>query len=691
MSWSPFPFLRIAFAMVLGILFFEKNEVPSNIILSTIIIAFAAYFSIDLIVKNFNQSFFKGVLLLTIFFLIGGLCIKTKADELQNSVLPDKEVILYGSISEELKSGLRKKFLIKTKWKQNSDKSIQKHNSNLIIVFDEKDTLAGKYKAGDFLWFKSNLKKVKKNTNPQAFDYAFYLKSKDILQQGFVKAYAHVPDSNKVDNPLSHFARKSSSFASATLRKYISDLQILGIAEAILLGQKLLLSEDIYQDYSDTGAIHVLSVSGLHVAIFISLFVWLFSKIKRDDITWKISKITILLLIVWFYVILTGLSPSVIRAGIMVSLYIIGTNLFKGTNSFNILAVSAIAMLMYNPYYLFQISFQFSYISLLSILYFQPKIKSWWVPKSGVAIFIWDLINVSLAAQIMIFPFTIYYFHQFPVYFALSGIIAIPLVTFIIYCGTVVIIFEVIYNSFNTILAVVFETSIKWLNYFIGQISNLPFSKIENIWVSDVGLLLMVIAIILLILWIEMRQIKIFYMMLTFCFFTILENRMNELKASKYQNLFIYDTYGGVIIDILQNKSLHCIKSKEISEKTLAFTTKNNRIKHKIDMINCQSDTLENVNSLQYFGQDLIYISHANENIQKIKANTEVKVLYITHFNKNSPDKICSRVIPEIVVLDRNIKPWIAEKWVNLQNKMNFTIHNIKEDGAFVLSDFQPK
>lgn len=174
----------------------------------------------------------------------------------------------------------------------------------------------------------------------------------------------------------------------------------------------------------------------------------------------------------------------------------------------------------------------------------------------------------------MIFPFTIYYFHQFPVYFALSGIIAIPLVTFIIYCGTVVIIFEVIYNSFNTILAAVFETSIKWLNYFIGQISNLPFSKIENIWVSDVGLLLMVIAIILLILWIEMRQIKIFYMMLTFCFFTILENRMNELKASKYQNLFIYDTYGGVIIDILQNKSLHCIKSKEISEKTLAFTTK---------------------------------------------------------------------------------------------------------------------
>jgi len=692
MNWSLFPFLRIAFALSGGIFIFEYLNLPIQWGIYPFLLAISSYLIVEYFTKlQINKSFTNGFLLIVMVFLFGGIIVNLKNSKLENSILAtgkNEKIVLYSKISEKLKSATKPKFILKTFWAKTSQKKAKKCDSEIIVTFDENDSIAKTYKEGDFILASTSLRQVKSTNNPEAFDYAYYLKTKGILQQGFIKPDAHRIDTLNQEHFFMKIARFCSNYASITFRKYISDPQILGIAEAILLGQNLLLSEDIYQNYSDTGAIHVLSVSGLHVAIFISLFIWLFSKSSREDLGWKILKITSLLAIVWFYVILTGMAPSVIRAGTMVSLYLIGMNLFKGTNSYNIIAIAAIVMLIFNPYYIFQASFQFSFISLLSILYFQPKIKAWWKPDSKAGNFVWDLINVSLAAQIMIFPVTIYYFHQFPSYFAISGIIAVPLVTIIIYSGTLLIIFEAISSSINLLLAPLFTLLIKWLNVSIEWISDLPYSKIENIWISDMGLILMILSIIFLIVWLEVRRIGFFYSLLVCLILIILENRMDYFNASEKHDVFVYDTYGGHLVDIIEKKSLWSIKFGDLSQKNIDFAAKNNRIKHRL-VQNIENSTKDK-NLISTNGM-LMYIVDDHEHPKIIRGKIKVKLLIISKCKNNSPEKLLSKFEPEIVVLDRNLQPWIVEKWLNLPDNSVSKIHNIKEDGAFVLSAYQTK
>ncbi|MBK7804694.1 MAG: ComEC/Rec2 family competence protein [Saprospiraceae bacterium] len=692
MNWSLFPFLRIAFALGCGIFIFEYLDLPIQWGTFPFLLVISSYLIVEYLIKlQINKSFVNGFLLIIIVFFFGGIIVNLKKSKLENSILvtgKDEKIVLYGKISEKLKSATKSKFILKTIWEKTAQQTAKKYNTEIIVTFDANDTIAKTYKEGDYILASTHLRQVKSTNNPEAFDYAYYLKTKGILQQGYIKPGAHRIDTLNQENFFMKTARFCSNYASITFRKYINDPQILGIAEAILLGQNLLLSEDIYQNYSDTGAIHVLSVSGLHVAIFISVFIWMFSKSSREDFTWKILKITSLLAIVWFYVILTGMAPSVIRAGTMVSLYLIGTNLFKGTNSYNIIAIAAIVMLIFNPFYIFQASFQFSFISLLSILYFQPKIKAWWKPDTKAGNFVWDLINVSLAAQIMIFPVTIYYFHQFPSYFAISGIIAVPLVTIIIYSGTLLIIFEAICSSINLLLAPLFTLLIKWLNVCIEWISELPYSKIENIWISDIGLLLMILSIIFLIIWLEVRRIGFFYSLLVCLILIVIENRIDYFNASEKHDVIVYDTYGGYLVDIIEKKSLWSIKFGDLSQKNIDFAAKNNRIKHRLDQKNENSAKDKNLISTNGM---LMYLANDEEHPNILRDKIKVKLLIITKCKNNSPEKLLRKFEPEIVVLDRNLQPWIVEKWLNLPDNFFTKIHNIKVDGAFVLSAYQTK
>ena len=692
MNWSLFPFLRIAFALGCGIFIYEYLDLPIQWGTYPFLLVISSYLIVEYFTKlQINKSFANGFLLIIIVFFFGGIIVNLKKSKLENSILvagKDEKIVLYGKISEKLKSATKSKFILKTIWEKTAQQTAKKYNTEIIVTFDANDTIAKTYKEGDYILASTHLRQVKSTNNPEAFDYAYYLKTKGILQQGYIKPGAHRIDTLNQENFFMKTARFCSNYASITFRKYINDPQILGIAEAILLGQNLLLSEDIYQNYSDTGAIHVLSVSGLHVAIFISVFIWMFSKSSREDFTWKILKITSLLAIVWFYVILTGMAPSVIRAGTMVSLYLIGTNLFKGTNSYNIIAIAAIVMLIFNPFYIFQASFQFSFISLLSILYFQPKIKAWWKPDTKAGNFVWDLINVSLAAQIMIFPVTIYYFHQFPSYFAISGIIAVPLVTIIIYSGTLLIIFEAICSSINILLAPLFTLLIKWLNVCIEWISELPYSKIENIWISDIGLLLMILSIIFLIVWLEVRRIGFFYSLLVCLILIVIENRIDYFNASEKHDVIVYDTYGGYLVDIIEKKSLWSIKFGDLSQKNIDFAAKNNRIKHRLDQKNENSAKDKNLISTNGM---LMYLANDEEHPNILRDKIKVKLLIITKCKNNSPEKLLRKFEPEIVVLDRNLQPWIVEKWLNLPDNFFTKIHNIKVDGAFVLSAYQTK
>ena len=682
MNWAAFPYLRIALSFTSGIFIYEYLQLSLSYCLLPFLALSILFFFGELFIKiEWPKSTIQGLLLLLSIFFAGGVSINYKKESLQKNILSsidNRFVTIYGTVTEKLKSEKGTKLLVNIFGIKITDKKIEHKDAAVILKFGADDIVASKYKPGMRLILAVILTEIPKNTNPEAFDYAYYLKTKSIIQHGFVRHNQHKSLDILPENRIIKLASMASGYASAVLAKYIKDPETLGIAEAILLGQKLLLSDDIYKSYTNTGAIHVLSVSGLHVAIFISVFIWLFSLSSRQDLSWKLIKITTLFIIVWFYVILTGMSPSVVRAGVMVSLYIVGNNIFKGTNSYNILSIAAIVMLIYNPYYLFQVSFQFSFISLLSILYFQPKISVWWTPESKFLKFIWSLINVSIAAQILIFPVTIYYFHQFPVYFAVSGIVAVPLVTIIIYLGTFAILVEGIFSGINTLLGPLLDGMIKVLNYSIAQISNWPFSIIPDIWLSDLSLVLTMFIITIFILWWETRNLKVFNLLLIFSLVLTAQSLYYKNELKNYSHLFVYDTKGTTLVDCISDQKIYSTTFGVSNAKNITFAAGNNRLKHGIK----STSSVDKLPNLFRINNKMVYINNSIENPKYINYKS-LHILIVTKNKYNSPDKLLSKFQPKIVVLDGNLPPWIEEKWLSLRPRSDFKIHNIKTDGSF--------
>lgn len=685
MHFSAFPLFRIALSLVLGILFFEYTDFSYlQLFLLVIVHGCLYFFTIRAHDVWAQKPFVSGSLLLVWCFLIGGFLLKYKDYQIFTQKISDngQGQVLVGKLIEPIKSKHQIKFIAKIIQQNNKANEATYQNASVLLTFDALDTIASSYKVGQVVSFLCKMKEIKPNRNPRAYDYASYLRYRGITQQAFVAKSKHALCLEKDDNPLYRAAHTMSGKASQILATYLSDIKVLAIVESILIGQRMLLDDETNQSFAISGAIHVLSVSGLHVAIFISLFVWLFSLIKKEVWWWQFCKMLLLLSIIIFYVIMTGMAPSVVRSGIMVAMYLLGKTIFKGSNNFNIISFTAIIMLFYDPYYLYQISFQFSFISLISILYFQPKIAAWWLPAHAITRFFWSLVNVSLAAQIFVFPFTIYYFHQFPVYFFLSGVIAVPLSTLIIYLGTLVIIFEHICQQLNGIFVPLLHFTTSCLMHSIKWISQLPFSAIYQLWIGKSSLVLWVVSTLFAVIWLENRNIKAFYIAITLLFLTIFDHTISSIMMSQKQYLYIYDTNNGLICDYIQQNKRQTKVYGSLQDKTIQFATSNNRSFHKI------SEVFENHQDLHpffCFNGSLVYFYSQSSDFIRLNGLEPIKYLVFTETSYIKPETFIQKVCPEVVIFSKNLPHQFIQKWLHLPQNQEIRIHDIKKDGAFIL------
>lgn len=200
----------------------------------------------------------------------------------------------------------------------------------------------------------------------------------------------------------------------------------MGIAEALLIGHTNDLDKDLVQAYSNTGVVHIIAISGMHLALIYGLLVWLFARIPLVNKS-KIAQVVLILCCLWLFSLLTGAASSVLRSAVMFTFIAVGKNLSKQSSIYNSLAASAFVMLCYNPYFLWDVGFQLSYLAVIGIIIFQKSIYKWVYIKNKWVNKIWQLMAVSLPAQVLTFPVCIYYFHQFPNLFLITNIIAVPL------------------------------------------------------------------------------------------------------------------------------------------------------------------------------------------------------------------------------------------------------------------------
>ncbi|KAA3438741.1 ComEC/Rec2 family competence protein [Rufibacter hautae] len=309
-----------------------------------------------------------------------------------------------------------------------------------VAVFLPHSPKADSLQYGQRLLVQGSLSPPAAPANPFQFDYRRYLALKHIQWQAYLPtgtwlSIGYAPPSYIVALSLKIRKQLENAFG-----EHIETKREVTIAHALVLGVQDDLDAALRNAYARTGTMHVLAVSGLHVGLLYGVLLFFLKPLRRG----KTSKLLIFLLVVgvvWFYAFVTGMSASVLRSVCMFSLVELGLLLRRRASILNTLAVVALALLIYEPNFLYDVGFQLSFLAVAGIVLLQPLFLKFWNPENRAVRLVWELLAISVAAQLATFPLSLYYFHQFPVYFWVANLVAVPLTSVGLYMGVAFMMF----------------------------------------------------------------------------------------------------------------------------------------------------------------------------------------------------------------------------------------------------------
>ncbi|WP_420400919.1 ComEC/Rec2 family competence protein [Flagellimonas sp.] len=348
------------------------------------------------------------------------------------------------------------------------------------------DSTAKQLRVDDKLALWGKAETIRPPLNPNSFDYQDYLAKQGIRYQ--IRAE---PNQFRIqENPSSTLYGIASRFRNriiSNLKQEQFGKEELSVIQALVLGQRDDISEDTYKSYRDAGAVHILAVSGLHVGILLFLFQFLLSPLERLP-KGKTLKLIAVVLFLWMYAFIAGLSPSIVRAVTMFSFVAYAMHLNRPTNAFNILALSMFFILLIKPLFLFQVGFQMSYAAVFAIVWLYPKLQRFWSPENVILQKSWQLMSVSIAAQLGVLPISLYYFHQFPALFFVSNLLVVPFLGLLLGMGILVIVLSLthtlshqVVEAYNFLIGTM-NAIVEWVGKQEGfVIRDIPFDQIQMV------------------------------------------------------------------------------------------------------------------------------------------------------------------------------------------------------------------
>ncbi len=465
-------------------------------LLATLVALTAVFFVLNIGYKYFSiykHKWLGGILTHLILFLTGCIAV-VNYNELSSKTHFSKSTADYlvVKISNEPKlSGNMLRFTADVEENISKGAAILT-TGNLLIT--TKDSAAANLYYGDKLLIPASYQVVAPPANPAEFNYKRYLANQNIHFQSYLNRCQFYVLERNTGNALIATSLRLRQHLVEKFKQHMHSPEAIAVASTLILGYKADLSNDVLQAYSKTGTIHVLSVSGAHVAIVFILLEFLFGFLNRFRYGRTIKAVLIITLI-WYYALLSGFSPAVCRAAVMISMVIMGKTYSRTINTLNILAISAFFLLLYNPLFITDVGFQLSYLAVSGLIIFQPIIYKWFRFKNKWADKLWLLCSVSLAAQVITFPLSAFYFHQFPVYFLVSNLFIIIPSAIIMYSGITYLIFGSI-PVLGDVLGFILEKSILFMDKVLAFIEHAPWSGISKIWITPTEYLLLYVIII---------------------------------------------------------------------------------------------------------------------------------------------------------------------------------------------------
>lgn len=483
------PFVRLLFPFIAGMLVGFSFEVSPTMGLVSVFITFLLAFGLIFLNKishNYNYQWVMGVSI-HLFLMVAGIFLaRNQMNSLTKQFIPEKKLFVTCSLTDLPEEKAKSyKCVVRMRYYKHGDSVVSFRNK--MILYFQKAEAVKVLKPGDVIgaYLYPNII-VNDSLAKGGFDYASYLLKKGIRYTAYVKNGSW----QIIERDQLFFLSKWAIQCREALLNLFRDAGFkgreLGVLSSLTIGYKIDLDKDTLQAYSASGAMHILAVSGMHVCLIYVVLTWVFAFLGRVRFG-NVIKAVLLVLMVWYYAFLTGLSPSVLRASVMITFVGLGQLAQRKLNIYNSLAIAAFVLLLINPVDLMDVGFQLSFLAVLGIASLYPVINNW-VASNVVVNQIWSLVAVSISAQLATFPLSLYYFHQFPNYFLLSNLVVVPLATLVIY-GSIVLL---VLSGLKLLLAPLgfaLYYMVWFLNEIVLWIERLPFSTLSNIHLNIYELL----------------------------------------------------------------------------------------------------------------------------------------------------------------------------------------------------------
>lgn len=547
----------------------------------------------------------------------------------------------------------------------------QKLISKVLLYLQPSDE-AHELRYGDLLFVHTNLSRIEPPYNPEAFDNQQYMRRRGIYYSGFVRdgawhCFGHAPANRLI-------------FVAQNIRNQLTNIYIAAgmngdefdILKAILLGDDDTLDPELKASYSSAGVSHILCVSGMHVGVIFMIINFLLKPLDLFRSS-KIFKSVLVMLVIWLYAHITGLAPSVTRSATMFSFVAIGQLLRRNTNVFHSLFASMFILLVINPLLLFEVGFQLSYLAVAGIVLFQPKLSAVYKCRTKIGNYFWELLSVSVAAQLGTSPISIYYFAQFPNYFMLSNLSVITLSFVVIITGVALLpvsLFPFLAHYLSTLLTL----EIRLMNIMITFIENLPGSVTGNLDYRLSQVLLLYGVILFVCLWLYQKHRRFFWTasvcFTLFCISFPVKERMlcRETSYMAYHirksSALEFNYHGRAIV--------FADSIRHAEDKLYQYNIRNHALRHHLQTEMVDLDTVQfdcpflcKRGNFIRFGNRNFFILTQKQKIWKgdYVSGLRIDCLFLRQNPRMDPEELLAIIPFQEVIADGSNTPFYIDRW----------------------------
>jgi competence protein ComEC len=714
--WTPYIFIRLVFWLILGISVQIAWNLYNPLYLYALLLLSLGYVLIWAFLPKYYRLNFQpinGIFTSAILFIFGlvytHFC--TEAHH-PNHIIQHHEPIegyVAKVVSEVLPRAKSYKATVEISQIKSEGKWTQARGKVMVYFRRDSTLKAFDLQYGDKILLSGTPQLVTPPRNPLEFDYRAYLGYQNINHQHFTAGKSYQFLTHAPDNYLMKWSIQVRQGCDAILKRLIPSEREYALAVALVLGVKDHVDDEVLSAYTATGLMHILAVSGMHVGLIVYALAAIAFQIQVIRIgkrkyrivkTESLGFTLFLILFLWAYGFITGLSASVLRAVVMFTLVLIGQKLGKRRSVYNTFAFSAFALLLYDPFLLLSVGFQLSYLAVLGIFYIQPKvyqcltISNWWLDQG------WQICSVTIAAQLATFPLGIYYFHQFPNYFLLSNLIILPVSTIVLYIVLATLLLFFI-PFVNVGLGWLSMWAIWAMNFLIFQLESMPFQLTSGLYINawEAGLIYLIIGWVLALL--ALRKFRYWqYAGIGVLIFTT--SCTYRLAQNNFKNeIIIYHLSRQNNLAILHGNKAYIFANQALAEdtKTLNFSVNNYLYQRGVQQptflewqdtvasskLPFRYQTVGKYALLQYQGK-LFLIIRQDLTYQEIQNLPQLQVDYLIIQNnavKNAETFLdalqCSKVILTATNSPKRIAMWQSET-----KERKISLYAVSERGAWI-------